>query len=88
MKYTISTFRKDFPDNDTCLNYIFQKKYGNNYECPKCKHKTSKDYAKTFYRVKERKCYACASCGYQIHPTAGTIFHKSRTAARIAKRRK
>ena len=24
-------------------------------------------------------CYACAWCGYQLHPLAGTIFHKSPT---------
>ena len=26
-----------------------------------------------------RKCYSCSHCGFQISPTANTIFHKSRT---------
>ena len=33
----------------------------------------------SFYRIKKRKSYACSWCGYQIAPTAGTIFHKSPT---------
>lgn len=72
MKYTIKDLRKQFPDDNACLAYIFKAKYGADYPCPKCS-KTG------FYRVKGRKCYACAWCGYQIHPIAGTIFHKSST---------
>jgi transposase-like protein/ribosomal protein L37AE/L43A len=72
MKYTIKDFNSDFPSEDSCLDYIFNARYGKNYECPKC-HKTG------FYRVSDRKCYACAWCGYQIHPLANTIFHKSST---------
>src|SRR3990167_6120201 len=72
MKYTIKEFRKDFPDDNACLNYIFNKRYGKGFVCPSCSKMG-------FYRVKGRKCYACAWCGYQIHPIAGTIFHKSST---------
>ena len=72
MKYTINNFNNDFPNEDVCLDYIFNKRYGKDYECPKC-HKTG------FYRVTDRKCYACAWCAYQLHPLAGTIFHKSPT---------
>lgn len=71
MKYTISQFKKDFPNDDKCLDYIFKARFGD-IKCPKC-GKTG------FYRIKKRKCYACAWCGYQIHPTSGTIFHKSDT---------
>jgi len=71
MKYTIAQFNKDFPNDDACLEYIFRNRYGNPF-CPKCGKKG-------FYRVSGRRCYACAWCGYQIHPTAGTIFHKSAT---------
>jgi len=74
MKYTIKDFDHDFPNDDSCLDYVFDKQYGEDYECPnpKC-GKTG------FYRVKDRKCYACSWCGYQIHPLANTIFHKSST---------
>lgn len=72
MKYTIKDFKRDFPNDDVCLDYIFQQRYSKEYLCPKC-GKTG------FYRVSDRKCYACAWCGYQIHPLADTIFHKSST---------
>lgn len=71
MNYTIKQFHTQFPDDNACLEYIFKNRYGSNYKCPKC-GKTK------FYRVKNRKCFNCA-CGYQIHPVAGTIFHKSET---------
>lgn len=70
MKYTISQFKKDFPNDDACLDYVFKARFSG-FICPKC----GKD---RFYRIKGRKSYACR-CGYQIHPVSGTIFHKSDT---------
>lgn len=70
---TINEFNKDFPDDDACLEHIFNQRYGKNYECPRC-HKRG------FYRNKTRKCYSCAWCGYDLSPLAGTIFHKSSTS--------
>lgn len=71
-KYTIKQLRAEFPDDDSCLDFIFRVRF-QNVVCEKCEHENS------YYRVKERKCYACSFCGTQIHPTAGTIFHKSST---------
>ena len=70
MKYTIKDFKRDFPDDNACLDYIFKNRFPN-FRCPNC-GQTS------FYRIKNRKQYAC-KCGYQISPTANTIFHKSET---------
>ncbi|MFH1582459.1 MAG: IS1595 family transposase [bacterium] len=70
MNYTIKQFHKEFPNDEACLEYIFKSRFPN-IKCPKC----GKD---TFYRVNNRKVYAC-SCGYQINPIANTIFHKSAT---------
>ena len=71
MKYTIQDFRKDFPDDKTCLQFIFKNRYPKGLECPSCaKNRWSK--------VNGRKSFAC-SCGFQTHPTESTIFHKSRT---------
>ncbi|MDP3900908.1 MAG: IS1595 family transposase [bacterium] len=72
MAYTLNQFHKDFPDDEACLKYIFEGKFGKNPKCPKCRKEG-------FHRVKTRRCYACAWCGHQIFPTAGTIFHKSST---------
>jgi hypothetical protein len=63
MEYNIKQFRAEFPDEKTCLQYIFNKKYPS---------------LKGWYPVKGRKCFANAK-GKQIHPIAGTIFEKSST---------
>jgi hypothetical protein len=36
-----------------------------------------------FHRVKSRPAWDCDSCGYHLHPTAGTIFHKSSTSLHL-----
>ena len=71
MKYSIKNFRQDFPDDKTCLAFIFKNRYPKGLACPKC-DRTS------FVPVEGRRSYACA-CGYQVYPTEGTIFHKSPT---------
>lgn len=64
MNYSIKQFRKDFPSEESCLDYIFKLRFpgipGN------------------WYKVKGRKCYA-DTIGFQVHPLANTIFHKSDT---------
>lgn len=62
-KYTIADFRKEFPTERACLDYIFRKKYPD---------------LKQYYFVEGRKCYANTK-GQQIHPVKGTIFEKSST---------
>ena len=70
---TIRQFDEQFPDDDACLEHIFRVRYGERHQCSKC----GKD-AK-YYRVKKRRCYECEHCGYQVFPTVGTPFAKSRT---------
>lgn len=70
-KYTAKDLRKQFPNDEICLDYIYRNLYAD-YACPACGRKD-------LYRVKGRKCWAC-QCGHQLHPLAGTIFHKSSTS--------
>ncbi|MDP8233916.1 MAG: IS1595 family transposase [Candidatus Saelkia tenebricola] len=67
MKYTIKNFQKEFPNDDVCLDHLFAQRF---------EHLA--DFNK-YYRVSNRKCYAHSETGEQIHPLAGTIFHKSST---------
>jgi transposase len=71
-KYTIVEFRADYPNDDACLDKIFQLRY-TNLVCPKCVAD------KPFVRVKNRRSYACPCCSHQIYPTQGTIFEKTTT---------
>lgn len=75
-KFTTKDFNKLYPDDNACLDEIFKNRYSSLEICPECNKKTK------FYRVKDRKCYACQYCGYQISPLADTIFHKSSTSLR------
>lgn len=72
MKYTIKQFKAQFPTDEACMAHIFKQRYPDGYKCPKC----GKD---SFHPVNKRRSYAC-SCGFQIYPTEGTIFHKSSTS--------
>jgi len=74
MRYTFKQFKADFPDDNACLELIFQNRFGDLKYCPKCGAETK------FYRVKKRQCYACMHCGYQLHPLSKTIFRKSSTS--------
>jgi transposase-like protein len=73
-------FMRQFPDDATCLEWLWQNRCsedGERAECPKCKT------LRKFHKVKDRPAWDCDSCGYHMHPTAGTIFHKSSTSLHL-----
>jgi len=72
-RYTLDTMQKEFPNDDVCLDIIFQKRYGHLEYCPRCAVQTK------FYRIKARKYYKCPHCAFELYPLANTIFHKSET---------
>ena len=72
--FTIKEFNKKYPDDNACLHEIFLNRYSDLENCTNCHSKFS------FHKISERKCYACAYCGFQLHPLADTIFHKSATS--------
>lgn len=75
MKYTITEFRAEFANDDVCLDKIFKLRFAKMPCCPQCSQET------TFKRVKGRRAYQCSDkdCQYQLYPTAGTVFEKTRT---------
>src|SRR3954465_10895134 len=78
--YSMMEFQREFPDDAACLDYLWRKMYapdGHNTHCPKC------DRERRFHRVKDRPSYDCDTCGHHLHPTAGTIFHKSSTSLHL-----
>lgn len=71
MRYTKRQFDIEYPDDESCLESVFQNRYGDMKFCPHCGAET------TFYRVKKRQCYACQWCGFHLYPLADTIFRKT-----------
>jgi transposase-like protein len=51
-------------------------RFGIQHECGSCARLAK------FYRVKARRSYACEWCGYQVFPTSGTPFDRTRTPLR------
>lgn len=72
-KFTIQDFNTKYPNEEVCVEEIFNQRFSHLTECPRCKNLFK------YYKVTDRKCYACQFCGNQIHPLANTIFHKSET---------
>ena len=76
MDYSILDFTSQFPNEDVCLEYLFNLRFGKKAICKHCTKVAN------YSRVKGRKTYACSWCGKTVSPTAGTIMHKSDTDLR------
>ena len=74
--FTDRTFDKQFPDNETCLEWLKDYRWPNGIECPICKKVTK------HHKMPNRPCYKCDYCGHDVYPMANTIFHKSETPLR------
>lgn len=71
---TLKEFEARFPNDDACLEHMMRVRYGERHVCAKCGAEAH------YYRVKKRRCYECEHCGYQVYPTAGTPFEKTKTS--------
>ncbi|MGH7776348.1 MAG: IS1595 family transposase [Candidatus Dormibacterales bacterium] len=76
-------FTREFPDDKACLNYLWRTRYsedGEHAECPKCEAVRS---FRRYETAQRRQSWTCIACGHHLHPTAGTIFHKSATSLHL-----
>ena len=74
MTATVKEFFKQFPSDDACLEHLFNARFGQGFECPKCKRQAK------WYRITGRPVYSCQWCGHHVYPMAGTLFEDSRTS--------
>lgn len=70
---TVAQFFKQFPDDESCLNHLFEIRFGQGFECPSCGR------ASKWFRIKAERAYSCQFCGHHLHPTVGTPFEQTRT---------
>jgi transposase len=73
----VRDFFKMFPDDETCLAHVFENRFGQGFECPKCKR------AAKWYRIEAERAYSCQWCGHHIHPTVNTPFEDTRTPLQL-----
>ncbi len=76
-------FQADFPDDATCLDWLWRTRFaddGEHASCPKCQ--TERPFRR-YETSQQRQSWTCTACGHHLHPTAGTIFHKSSTSLHL-----
>lgn len=74
---TPESFDEMFPSDAACLTYLKERSYPDGTTCPGCAR------ASKFHAIRGRSAYSCQYCGTHVYPTAGTIFHKTRTGLRL-----
>jgi transposase len=82
-RYSLMEFMRDFPDDATCLEWLWTTRYspdGKHTDCPKCELRRE---FKRYETSQQRQSWTCTACGFHLHPTAGTILHKSSTSLRL-----
>lgn len=74
---------REYPDDAACLEHLWRTRHsadGEHAHCPKC----DRERAFRRYATKQgRQSWTCTGCGHHVHPTAGTIFHKSSTSLHL-----
>ncbi len=84
-RYSLMEFMRDFPNDEACLVWLWETRYAvaegsDEGHCTKCQE------VRTFKRYEtrqQRQSWTCTACGLHVHPTAGTIFHKSSTSLHL-----
>ena len=71
-KFTYTSFKKQFPNNRACMDYIFKLRYGHLEACPECACPAE------WRPIRTRKSYQCRHCYAQFYPMAGTVFEKTK----------
>lgn len=73
----VRQFFSQFPDDAACLAHLFEVRFGQGHECPKCKRSAK------WYRLASEQAFSCQWCGHHIHPMVGSIFEKSSTPLQL-----
>jgi len=63
---TTSEFEKRFSSEKACRDYLFQLRWPDGFQCPRCQNNKA--------WLNNRLLYQCTKCNYQVSVIAGTIF--------------
>ena len=83
-QYSLFEFMREFPDDDACLEWLWRTRLspdGKYATCPKCE--VERHFVRYGNMAQRRQSWTCTACGHHLHPTAGTIFHKSSTSLHL-----
>lgn len=82
-QYSLMEFMKQYPDDEACLASLWHNRYspdGEHALCPNCQQER---VFKRYETKQQRQSWSCTACAHKLHPTAGTIFHKSSTSLHL-----
>lgn len=74
---TTAAFFRLYPDDETCLQHLFDVRFGQGFACPSCERPSK------WFRIKAERAYSCQWCGHHLHPTVGTPFQQTRTPLQL-----
>src|SRR5208282_6726267 len=80
---SLMEFMAEYPNDEACLQQLWRDRYspdGTHAGCPKC---VAIRPFQRYETKQQRQSWTCTTCGHHLHPTAGTIFHKSSTSLHL-----
>jgi transposase len=77
--YTLHEFVRDFPDDETCLVWLWNTRFNLGADTAWCTRCEAERPFKRYKTKQQRQDWTCTACGLHVHPTADTIYHKSST---------
>ena len=82
-QYSLMEFMRDFPDDAACLDWLWRTRYSEDGEHAHCDTCADERMFKRYETSQRRQSWTCTTCGTHVHPTAGSIFHKSSTSLHL-----
>src|SRR5918911_956140 len=82
-QYSLMEFMREFPDDDACLVWLWRNRYSPDGESAYCPNCDTQRIHRRYGTKQQRQSWTCVHCGHHLHPTAGTIFHKSSTSLHL-----
>jgi transposase-like protein len=82
-QYTLLEFMQEFPDDATCLEWLWRNRYSEDGEHAYCEKCEQERIFERYDTTQHRQSWTCTGCGNHLHPTAGTIFEKSSTSLHL-----
>lgn len=76
-------FMREFRDDETCLRHVWRERFAPDGEHAFCQRCETERVFKRYETAQKRPCWFCQTCGYRIHPLAGTIFERSSTSLQL-----
>ena len=81
--YSLMEFTATYPDDEACLVFLWNARFNLGDDQAHCQRCEEIRPFKRYTAKQQRQDWTCTACGLHVHPTAGTIFHKSSTSLHL-----